>query len=150
MRKLTKIMSLMVTISILACLYTSVNAMSVITSDIWVNAGSNAYSSQSCTQSTTRSSCYIRMSYIKFSHYPSGNIPSGYHVAARLYMVSNGGSYYSASNVASFTATTSAGQYNYSFLSGYGGAGQTFKLKTNSPLNDAYEAVFDWKSEPYS
>ena len=150
MKRIMKIVSLLITISILACYYTSVSAMSVITSDIWVNAGSSAFSSESCFQSSTKTQCYMRMSYIKYNHYPSGNIPTGFYVASRLYMKGYDGNYsYPASNVASFTSTTSVGNYNYSFLTGFGGAGQRFKLKTNSPLNDAYEAVFDWKSEPY-
>ena len=149
MSKLKRFLALAATLSILTCVYVSVSAMSVITSTLIVGAGQNAYSSQSCFQSTYHSQCYMRLVSFKFNGYNTNVMPSGCHIASRLYMVSNGGGYYAASNVATFTSTTSAGQYNYSFSPGYGGAGQTFKLKTNSTSSLAYNAVFDWKTEPY-
>ena len=145
MRKIAKLLSLMVTVSILACCYTSVNAMSVITSTISVNAGANGYSSQYCIQTSTQTQCYIRLDSIQFNGYSAGYIPTGKHVAARLYMIGDTGSLYSASDVATFTST---GSTNVNFLTGYGGAGQAFKLKTNSTFTCAYSATFKWKSEP--
>lgn len=149
MSKLKRFLALAATLSILTCVYVSVSAMSVISSTLVVNAGGNAYSSQSCFQSTYHSQGYMRLVSFKFNGYSTNVMPSGCHIAARLYLVSNVGGYYAASNVATFTSTTSAGQYNYSFSQGYGGAGQTFKLKTNSTCSQAYSAVIEWKTEPY-
>ena len=145
MSKIAKLLSLMVTISILACCYTSVNAMSVITSNISVNAGANGYSSQYCIQTSTQTQCYIRLDSFQFSGYSAGYMPTGKTISARLYMIGDDGNLYSASGIASFPST---GSKTVNFSSGYGGAGQAFRLKTNSTFNCAYSATFKWKSEP--
>lgn len=149
MRKLKRVLALVLTMSILSCIYISVSAMSVISSTFIVSAGGSEYSQQTCFQSTYHSQCYMRMVSYKFNGYNTNVMPSGCHIASRLYLVSNGGNYYAASNVATFTAPTSVGQYNYSFQAGYGGAGQTFKAKTNSTSSLAFNAVIEWKTEPY-
>ena len=149
MRKMKRFLALLTTMSILSSVYISVSAMSVISSTFIVSAGGSEYSQQTCFQSTYHSQCYMRMRSFRFNGYSTNVMPNGCHIASRLYLVSKGGNYYPATTVATFTAPTSVGQYNYSFQAGYGGAGQTFIAKTNSTSSLAFNAVIEWKTEPY-
>lgn len=62
----------------------------------------------------------------------------------RLYSGTN-----KASDYASFNQKTAVGNYNYNYLPGYGGAGQSYRLKTNSNWYVDYDAQIDWSANPY-
>ena len=120
----------------------------MVTSTIYVNAGSSRFASVSIQKATTSSTCYMRLRWFKFSTYEENEMPTGKYIYSRLYTDST--TPQMASNNASFNATTSAGQYNYSFLTGYGGLYQLFVLRTNSSSEKAYDVKFDWSPDAYT
>ena len=146
MKLVKKMFTLAVVFCVLTCFTMSVNAIEIQYSDIWVSAGSSAYSSENMTHSGNYNSCYMRLRYIRFHYQPGPGVPSNTIVYSRLYTISG----YKASYAASFTHTTSVEQYNYLYLSGYGSGNYHYKLKTNSNSSDEYQAKFDWSSQTYS
>ena len=134
-----KMLSLMIIVSLILNLSMTVNAsISTQFSDIWSSWGASAYSSETSTTVSNESLCYMRLYYFKFNYYPTGSMPPGYYIYSRLYTMSSE----KASNLATFDSVTAAGQYNYSFLSGYANAYTTYQLKTNSNLGVSFEAQF--------
>lgn len=146
MRTLTKYLSLLMTISIIASFSLSVNAApdNLRYSSLSVNAGGSAYTSTYSATTATRTSCYMRMYWFQFSGYSAFYIPSGKYIYTRLYSGTN-----KASDYASFNQKTAVGNYNYNYLPGYGGAGQSYRLKTNSNWYVNYDAQIDWSANPY-
>ena len=137
MNTVKKLLSLVVMMSILTCVSLPASA---ITSTLYVSAGSTAYSSETSTTTKTRKTCHIALISVQFSNYPKDNIPSGYYIYAALCP-----SYASvdATDTAGFSMVSSSGYY-YNYHSGYGGNGQTYRLKTYSNLNIYYSATFSW------
>jgi hypothetical protein len=153
MKYFTKLLSLMATICIIASASLKVNASAYDTkyNELWINAGGSTFTTTTSTTNTTRTTCYMRLYYFKFTYYPENAMPGGRYIYSRLYTVPNdSSSSQPASSLASFSKTTSAGQYNYSYNSGCGGSGQSYKLKTNSSytLSGAW-ATFYWSANPY-
>ncbi len=125
---------------------TNAAAANTVYSELWVNAGSSAYTSQTSTTTSNRYSCYMRLRWFKFSYYPSLVMPSGYYIYSRLYTTSG----IKATSLATFSQNTSVGNYNYYYLSGYGSVGTIYKLKTNSNLvSNGCFVEFDWSANPY-
>ena len=150
MKTMKKVFAMMLTICMLSCVSIAVNAASDPSytryTTVTVSAGGSTYTTQLSFTSTTQSSCYMRLRRFQFSGYSENYIPSGHYIYSRLYTQST---HIKASNYASFSGPTSQGHYNYSYLSGYGGAGQGYCLKTNSSWNVSYEASFDWSANPF-
>lgn len=137
MKPATKFVSVLIMLSIIACISWSVNAVS---STLYVSAGSSAYSSETDETSGYHSLCHMALTYVHFNNYPENSIPSSYYVYARLYRTYP---LTAASNNASFSQVNSNG-YDYSYLSGFGLDGQKFIIKSNSNLNIYYSATFYW------
>lgn len=143
-----KFISLLMTISILACFSLAVSAApaNTVYSDFWVNAGGSTYTTATSTTTATRTTCYMRLRWFKFQYYPDSSMPSGYYIYSRLYTPS----YYKASDLARFSGVTSVGNYNYSYLPGYGGSGQSYVIKSNSSYSlTGYWVKLDWSANPY-
>ena len=146
-----KIVSLLTAIAVLSSIAFSVSASqpsNMVTSNFQVNAGGSRFSSVAIQKATTSSTCYMRLRGFKFSAYNAGVMPSGCYIYARLY--TDTPSLPQASSLASFSQTTSAGNYNYSYLPGSGGLYEHFVLKTNSSYYGAYEAKIDWSPDEYT
>ncbi|MBR5975682.1 MAG: hypothetical protein IK020_10940 [Clostridiales bacterium] len=140
MKALTKLFSLIMMISVLVCVSLPANAL---TSTLNVSAGSTVYTNIASVTTANRSSCHIALDYVKFNSYPANVIPSSYFVYAALCTPSN---HLVVTNEAGFSAVNSSGYY-YGYLSGYGGEGQPYVLKTHSNLNMYYSARFIWTSD---
>lgn len=121
-------------------------AANTVYSEMWVNAGASAYTSQTSTTTSNRYSCYMRLRWFSFSYYPDLVMPSGYYIYSRLYTTSG----IKATSLATFSQKTSVGNYNYYYYTGYGSAGTIYKLKTNSNLaSNGYSVMIDWSANPY-
>lgn len=83
---------------------------SVVTSYIYVNAGSTAYSTETSTKIVGRPLFYMRLKWFKFQYYPENSMPAGRYIYARLCEAVTKAN---ASGIASFSGTTVAGNYNY-------------------------------------
>ncbi|MBO4531579.1 MAG: hypothetical protein J5767_13185 [Paludibacteraceae bacterium] len=148
MKELLKWISVIMAICIVFGSTYKINAAAANTvySEMWVNAGASAYTSQTSSTTSDRYTCYMRLRWFQFSYYPSLVMPSGYYIYSRLYTISG----YKATYLASFSQNTAVGNYNYSYYSGYGSAGQMYKLKTNSSYDlCGYSVIFDWSANPY-
>lgn len=114
--------------------------------DLWVSSGGNSFTSMSSTTTQNRSTCYMRLRWFKFEYYSDCVMPSGNYIYSRLYTLALS----QASNYASFSGSTSPGNYNYSYKAGYGSTNQSYKLKTNSSYSvTGYEVKFDWSANPH-
>ena len=149
MNKMKKILSLLVTFSVIACFSLEVFAMpdNTFNSPVTVSAGGSTYTAVTSSTTATRSTCYIRLMNFVFDGYSENYLPSGKYIYARLYTASS--PYTAASHSASFNQPTSQGNYNYSYLTGYGGANTSYRLKTNSNWYVSYFAAFQWSANPY-
>ena len=148
MKTLTKLISLVMAVCILGCYSLSVSASAYDQkhSELWVNAGGSTFTTVSSTTNKTRTTCYMRLAYFKFTYYPENSMPGGKYIYSRLYTLAE----VKASNVATFSGVTAVGNYNYSYLSGYGTNGHSYKLKCNSSYSlTGYWATFDWSANPY-
>ena len=139
MKTIYKILSLMVLVSIIAGVSMPVNATLV---SVRVSAGASLYTDNYSTADGNHSQCYMALTHVHFDYYPENNIPSSYYVYARLYLKSPRNA---ASDLASFSQVSTSG-YNYWFWNGYATYGQKFVLKTNSNLDVAYYATFDFSA----
>ena len=139
MKTIYKILSLMVLVSIIACVSMPVNAA---TGTVYVSAGSSSYTSEFAQAYGNHSKCHMALTYVHFSNYPENNIPSSYYVYSRLYLKSPRTA---ASDSASFSQVNSSG-YDYWFWDGYGENGQQFVLKSNSNLSVYYSATFNFSA----
>jgi len=160
LKKHTCFISLLLAISILLCFSVTIfaggsddpipdpNAPAYTNySDLWVSAGGSTYTSGYSSTTQNRTTCYMRLRWFKFSYCSECVMPSGNYIYSRLYTSSNT----KASNNASFSGVTNPGNYNYSYLSGYGSSGQSYKLKTNSSYaTTGYHAKFDWSANPHT
>ena len=148
MKKYTKLISLLMLISILASFSLSVSAgaYDMQTDSVVVSAGGSDYTDDYSKTNAIRRLCYIRLSYFKFTYYPDNSMPSGYLIYARLYKFT----YSKASELASFSQTTSAGHYNYDYLANNGWSDVNHMLKSNSSYDSSgYTATFDYSANPY-
>ncbi len=148
MKTKKSVLALFLALSMLCCISVVVSASDppyTRYSTISVSAGGSSFTTQLSYTSTTRSQCYMRLRSFQFSNHSENYLPDGKYIYSRLYTQTHN----MASNYATFSGPTAQGHYNYSYLSGYGGSGQPYCLKTNSDWNVAYEAKFDWSSNPY-
>lgn len=120
---------------------------SVVTSYIYVNAGSTAYSTETSTKIVDRHLFYMRLKWFKFQYYPENSMPAGRYIYARLCEAVTKAN---ASGIASFSGTTVAGNYNYTYSNGYGGLGESYVIKVYSNYSlTGFEVIFDWNADPY-
>ena len=148
MKLFSKLVSLLLTIGILASITLSVRAdpANIVYTNVLVSAGSTYYTTETVAKTGTITQCYIRLRWFQFQYYPEKSMPGGYKIYAR--MCTPSGTF--ASYDAQFTGVTSVGQYNYNYKNGYGGSGQYYKMSTNSDYTLTYYWVkIDWNSNPY-
>lgn len=120
---------------------------SVVTSYVYVNAGSSAYSTEISTKTVGRPIFYMRLKWFKFQYYPENSMPGGYYIYARLCEAVTKAN---ASGMATFSGTTAAGNYNYTYSTGYGGLGESYVIKVMSSYSlTGLEVIFDWNADPY-
>ena len=118
-----------------------------VRSEVWVNAGSVAFTSQKSKKKTNKSRCYIRLVAYKIDKYPDNTIPPKKYVNARLYTVDRSSL---ASVAASFRQPSGVGCYNYNFISGaLVRINNYFVLRSDCTLSNNYWAKFDWSPDPY-
>jgi len=121
---------------------------SVVTSYIYVNAGSTAYSTETSTKIVDRPLFYMRLKWFKFQYYPENSMPAGRYIYARLCEAVTKAN---ASGIASFSGTTAPGNYNYTYSSGYGGLGESYVIKVTSSYSlTGFEVIFDWNADAYT
>ena len=144
MKTLHRILSVILLVSIVACISMPVNAM---TSTVYVSAGGSAFTDEHVQAFGSSSKCHMSLSYVHFTNYPENTIPSSYYVHSRLYEKDNHNA--EASHLASFSQVSSSG-YDYDFNSGYATSGQQFVLKTNSNLAIYYSATFIYSAYAWS
>lgn len=149
MKVMKKFISLVITITMLSCFATVVHADPQNTqySSLHVNAGASQFTSTTSATTERRYKCYMRLRGFKFLYYPQNSMPSGYYIYSRLYSYTKETK---VSNLASFSGVTSVGNYNYTYISGYGAIAAMYYLKTNSSYSmTEYYADFDWSANPY-
>lgn len=114
-------------------------------STMWVNFEGGSTSETSMTTGN-RIACYIRLGFIKFQYYPDNVFPSGTYMYASLYSLSN----VKATNQASFSGVTLPGNYNIPYLSGFGGVGQSYRLRFSCNYTmTGYYVSFEWSANPF-
>lgn len=148
MKSMAKLISLFMIISILGCFSLAVSAApaNTVYSDFWVNAGGSTYETTTSATTATRKTCYMRLRWFKFQYFPDSIMPGGDYIYSRLYTPLHT----QASNYASFSGVTPVGSYNYSYLSGFGGSGQSYVIKSNSSYTlTGYWVKLDWSANPY-
>jgi hypothetical protein len=119
----------------------------IITSQLWVNGGSYAFTSQKSIKKQSKRQCYMRLVSFKVNYYPDNNLPPKKYINARLYKDDKKTM---ASKCACFNGKSSAGNYNYDYIKeSLGGVNCYFYLKSNCDLSNGYWAKFDWRADKY-
>ena len=142
MKTIYKLLSIVMLVSILACVSMPVNAA---TGTVYVSAGGSAFTSEYTQSYGSNSKCHMSLTYVHFSNYAENTIPSSYYVHSRLYKKSG---YTAASDLASFSQVSSSG-YDYWFWE-TATNGEKFVLYSYSSLNIYYSATFNFSACPWS
>jgi hypothetical protein len=149
MKTIRKILSIVAVAGILLGSTMTVCAQNCdpVRSEVWVNAGSVAFTSQKSKKKTNKSRCYIRLVAYKIDKYPDNTIPPKKYVNARLYL---GDRRTVASAIASFREPSRVGFYNYDYMSGgVAMVNNYYCLRSNCTLSNSYWAKFDWSPDPF-
>ncbi|MEE3351708.1 MAG: hypothetical protein VZR13_04810 [Saccharofermentanaceae bacterium] len=154
MKNIKRLLSFLFVIVVVASFSLPANAGASdvqFTGTLYVNQNGSQFSTVFSTTTATRQKCYIRLYAFQFPNWPENTVPTNYLVNARLYTVPAGSSDpQQASVLAQFSAASPEGQKNISYKSGYGGNGQSYKLKTNSTYGGSgYSASFFFSANPY-
>ena len=149
MKTIRKILSIVAVAGVLlgSTLTVCAKNCEVIRSQVWVNSGSSAFTSQKSKKKTGLKRCYIRLVAYKIDNYPDNTIPPKKYVNARLYTMDRRTM---ASVCASFREPSRVSCYNYNYISGgLAAIGDYYWLRSNCTLSNGYWAKFDWSSDPY-